>query len=280
LAERTIILKRLNDVAPWLSVLLLAGLALTLPTSTVADGSAEVRSAEVAYAVAEVPWLIGRWVGEDAPVPREAQKLLRPNSILSRVYRTPRGPQVHVLLVHCGDARDMRGHYPPICYPSSGYVSVQPGIGADVVLTAAGCEIPVQTYAFERMRDRTHVERIRVFNAFILPDGSVSRNIDDINRQSERAPIASLGVAQLQVITPSDFTLDEAVAAGNEILGGMPELLEALRVKEREDTEQRQEASRHQGITPAIGEAKLRTGLLDASMPHPLMPAVIFWSLR
>lgn len=230
--DRVAIFKRINFAAPWLSILLLVGLAFALPPSIPVDGSAEVRQAEVARAVDDVPWLIGRWVGEKAPVPREAQELLRPNKIFSRVYRTARGPQVHVLLVHCSDARDMLGHYPPNCYPSSGYLPVDPGLEENVSLDAAGRLIPVHTYAFERMRGRTEVERIRVFNAFILPDGTVSRNIDDINRQSERAPIASLGVAQLQIITPAEYSLDEAVAAGNEILGGMTGLLDALRVEQ------------------------------------------------
>jgi len=224
-------MKRMNLAAPWLSVVLLAGLAFALPTRTEVDGSADVRRAEVAYAVDQVPWLIGPWVGEGAEVPREAQKLLRPNKILSRVYQKPRGPKIHVLLVHCSDARDMRGHYPPVCYPSSGYVAMEQETGGEVTLNAAGRLLPVETYAFERMRDRTDVERIRVFNAFILPDGTVSRQIDDINAQSERAPIASLGVAQLQLITPASVSLDDAIAAGNEILSGMTDLLDALRVR-------------------------------------------------
>ena len=241
MAERVLILKRTTMLAPLLSLALLAGLAVALPTYTEPNGSADVRRAEIAYAMSQVPWLIGRWVGEGAEVPREAQKLLRPNSILSRVYRRPHGPQVHVLLVHCNDARDMQGHYPPICYPSSGYVPLDTSHEENVVLQAAGCEIPVHTYAFERMRDRTSVERIRVFNAFILPDGTVSRSIDDINRQSERATIASLGVAQLQIITPADSSLEEAVEAGNEILAGMTALLEALRVADAGESVQDRE---------------------------------------
>lgn len=224
-------LRKLNSFAPLLAIALLAGLAIALPPSTAINASTDERRVEVAQAVENVPWLIGPWVGEKADVPREAQKLLRPNSILSRVYRKPHGPQVHVVLVHCNDARDMRGHYPPVCYPSSGYVDAQRESDEQVTLMAAGRAIPVQTYAFERMRDRTETERIRVFNAFILPEGRVSRDIDDINRQSERAPIASLGVAQLQLITPASLPLAEAVASANEILGGMTGLLDALRVE-------------------------------------------------
>jgi len=220
-----------NGVAPWLAILLLVGLAVALPPHTpVDDSSMAERMQEVASAVEASPWLIGPWVGEKAEVPREAQKLLRPNSILSRVYKRQNGPQVHVVLVHCSDARDMRGHYPPVCYPSSGYVVAERESPDDVTLMPAGRPMPVQTYAFERMRDQTETERIRVFNAFILPDGMVSRDIDDINRQSERAPIASLGVAQMQIITPASVPLAEAVASANEILGGMTGLLDALRV--------------------------------------------------
>ena len=60
-------------------------------------------------------------------VPPEAQELLRPNAIFSRRFQRPGEIGVHVLVVHCSDARDMIGHYPPICYPSSGWVSTITG---------------------------------------------------------------------------------------------------------------------------------------------------------
>jgi len=230
--DRNAPLRKIIALAPVLSLVLVVGLSFALPTFAAPDGSVEARRAEIAVALEETPWLIGPWVGEIAQVPREAQKLLRSNSILSRVYSRRHGPQVHVLLVHCDDARDMLGHYPPVCYPSSGYVAIEGETASDLELEVSGRSLPVQTYAFERMRDRTETERIRVFNAFILPDGRVSREIDDINQQSERAPIARLGVAQLQLITPASVPLDEAVASANEILGGMTDLFEALRVGE------------------------------------------------
>src|SRR5262245_3661915 len=101
------ILNRLRVLAPWLTLAALATLSLALPNRSAFSPQAEQRKSEVALAMRQAPFFIGPWVGEDAlhQVPREAQALLHPNAILSRTYRSPAGPTVRVLIVHCGDAR-------------------------------------------------------------------------------------------------------------------------------------------------------------------------------
>jgi hypothetical protein len=163
-------------------------------------------------------------------VPKEAQRLLEPNAILSRIYQSPAGPSVQILLIHCGDARDMIGHYPPICYPSAGWVQIPVQHDTDIALRVNNVRLPVHQYSFQCFGERGRVETIRIFNAFILPDGRVTRQIDELNRQSERLAVSVQGVAQLQVITSASVPLDEAIDAAGEILSGMPQLFDALKV--------------------------------------------------
>src|SRR4051794_14478419 len=59
--------------------------------------------------VDDVPYVIGYWTGKDDEIPAAAQKLLRPNAILSRTYSdNDPSPSIHgrhreasVLIVQC-----------------------------------------------------------------------------------------------------------------------------------------------------------------------------------
>jgi hypothetical protein len=211
----------------------LATLSVALPNRNQPSPQTEIRRAEIAKAFADVPLFIdGNWVGRDEVVAQEAQKLLRPNAILSRRYDflgEPRG-SVQLLVVHCGDARDMIGHYPPICYPSAGFIEDLVSENRDTTIQVAGRTLPVRQYVFHRARDRVTLEQLRIFSAFVLPDGTVTREIDDINKQSERLAVTVQGVAQMQVVTPAAMPLDQALNAAQELLGGMTGLLQALNV--------------------------------------------------
>ncbi len=230
------ILTRVVPFAPWASLVVLLGLSSALPNRAQFDERAEVRKREIAAAIEAVPHLIGPWTGVEAPVPPEAQELLRPNAIFSRTYVRPGSPRMHVLLVHCGDARDMIGHYPPVCYPKSGwqYETHKGAVGYDE-LHVDGRTLPVSVYRFRRIRDQGAEESIQIFNAFVLPDGTVTPSIDDINRQSERLTVSVQGVAQLQVITADRVERGDALDAAGEILAGMADLLTTLGVGQGED---------------------------------------------
>ena len=221
---------RVLVASPWMTVALLIGLSIALPNRSELNAQSEVQKAEIAQAMEQAPFFIGRWVGEDASqmVPREAQTLLHPNAMMSRTYRSPAGPTVQVFMVHCSDARDMIGHYPPICYPSAGWLPTSQS--AQVELSVDDLKLPVREYLYQRHNDRATLERIRIFNCFILPGGRTALDIDDINRQSERLALSVQGVAQLQVMTAASVPLDEAAAAASEILTGMADMLDKLQV--------------------------------------------------
>src|SRR5262245_20175599 len=63
------------------------------------------------------------WTYQDLEMPEAAVALLKPNAKICRQYQTPIRP-FQFLFIQCRDARDMGGHYPPVCYPSSGWVAV------------------------------------------------------------------------------------------------------------------------------------------------------------
>jgi len=227
----TSLVHRGGAVAPWFTLAILPMLAWALPNRTIVDERAQQRQIELRHAIENVPLLIGPWIGEDQHIATEAQQLLRPNAILSRTYRTLDEASVHVMCVHCSDARDMIGHYPPVCYPSSGWVRHRARIDGPVdrTLTIDGIVMPVRLYEFERMRDGNRRETIRILNTFVLPDGTSSRDIDDINRQSERLAVSTRGVAQLQILTSASIPADETIRLAEEVLGGMDELFVTLR---------------------------------------------------
>ena len=90
-------------------------------------------------AIDEFPYVIGYWTGSDQEVPKAAVNLLRPNALVSRHYvNHPPGGRGYIwadlLISQCADSRDMTGHYPPICYPSSG----EPQINARPFSVKAG----------------------------------------------------------------------------------------------------------------------------------------------
>lgn len=217
--------------APWVTVATLMVLSLALPNRAAVGTGLEARKMQIAEAMAEVPLFIGRWVGtDDKNIPQAAQQLLKPTGLLNRRYTSPGVAWVHVLVVHCNDARDMMGHYPPICYPSAGWLQMPLPTNSDHTLTVQGQAFPVREYAFRGYLNGGREDSIRIFNAFILPDGTVTQSIDDMNDQAERLSVAVQGVAQVQVITPARVPFAEARSAAEEILSGMTVLFDALDV--------------------------------------------------
>lgn len=236
MTRKRAILNRLLIVAPWATVTVLVVMAMLLPNRTRFSPQAAARKAEVAAAVEAVPMLIGRWVGDQWEVPREAQELLKPNAILSRTYTSLGGSAVHVLMVHCSDSRDMVGHYPPICYPSAGWEMEPVSEQEELTLRAGSMELPVRQYRFRGIRERGREDNIRIFSTFILPDGSVTPDKDDMYSQSERLSVAVQGVAQFQVITSGLVPLEQAISDAEEILSGMQGLFDALQAADGDST--------------------------------------------
>jgi hypothetical protein len=162
----------------------------------------------VAEEIDRVPHQFGPWLGVDIPTTPAAVELLKPNRVIQRRYTNAQtGETFELLIVHCGDVRDMDGHYPPICYPAHGW-TLGGRVNAELGLTVT--DAPARSYRFSRTNDIETVEMI-VTNLFAVPAeegpafGADLTLIQSAGRVRTRA---RLGAAQVQVITPGG--LDEA----------------------------------------------------------------------
>lgn len=188
----------------------------------------------VTEAVASLSYTIGPWVGRDVPVPEAAVKLLRPNALVGRQYRNlDSGIVMDLVLVHCGDARDMLGHYPPICYPNAGWQKTAPDHAA-VELQLLGRSFAASHYTFSRPSSSGAQRRIRLFNFFVLADGTLSHDIHDVRARTNSLGATIGGVAQVQLLTDEACSLDDARAAAVDLLDGTAALFEALGVSRDE----------------------------------------------
>lgn len=236
LPKRSHFMQRIPVVAPLCTLVLLVLLGLGLPTHVSFDDQIEVRRKQVSNALDQVPFRIGggRWNGVNIDIPPDAQRMLRLNGALSRRYRGDNGLVVNVLLVHCGDSRDMLGHYPPICYPANGWIETSLGVNesAEITLNTPSGDVPVLTYQYSRRESDGTEHRVRIFDTFILPNGGVTPHIGEINSSSGRYALAVQGVAQLQILTPAGASEAQAIEAAEELLSGMSLLMEELGVRD------------------------------------------------
>jgi hypothetical protein len=158
---------------------------------------AEAYHTAVRSAVTNIASTWGSWLGVEVPVPQAAVKMLHPNIIISRRYQNIATEQkASILLVHVKDARDLIGHYPPICYPGQGW-KMQSATEADWPLSngkAQGTE-----YVFSR-DEIAAGSRIIVDNFFVLRGGIICRNMDDVELAAQDRSRKFFGAAQVQLI--------------------------------------------------------------------------------
>ncbi len=155
----------------------------------------------VATTIRAMPYSVGSWVGRDAEVVAAARELLKPNEILQRRYtRLEDGMWFDVIVVHCGDVRDMEGHYPPVCYRAAGW-DVAEGEAATALLD--GQSIPATEYEVTFRHSRA-VGPMRIVNFFAMPGrgAQFARDMGALNEVARSSAKAQMGVAQIQVLTP------------------------------------------------------------------------------
>jgi len=208
---------------PLLSVGLLAGI-VTEQRTHLKPKDVEPYHAAARAAVEKVPYLIdgGRWTGTDEEIPTAAQKLLRPNAILSRLYsdNSPATANLspielrnhqrvaHLLIVQCRDSRDMTGHYPPICYRNIGHELVR--TDRHPPLDVGGTPVPYTEYKFEKY---THgrAETIFVYDFFVVPGRGAVDDIKGVYDAAEDYERRFFGAAQFQVVMQEAVVPDARV---------------------------------------------------------------------
>lgn len=194
-------------LAPALSGALIAGMLVVGGTNARPPEHVDAYHARVRDAVLAVPYRIGSFVGVNTESSVAAVRLLRPNAMLQRQYTDPEtGHSVALLIVHCGDVRDMLGHYPPVCYPAHGWR--QERVTPDTI-TVNGQRMPARRYEFART-DMGLEQRMEILNFFVMPasGAQVLPDMEELNRASRAHARAGLGSAQVQMLglatLPSD----------------------------------------------------------------------------
>ena len=213
---------------PGLCLAMLGAVAVeTLSRPVAAD--AEPYHRAVAEAIDRIPYQIDAWVGIDEPPPPEAIALLRPNTIFSRRYENiDTGERVSVILVHCRDARDLAGHYPPICYPAHGWTQTE---AETMTRELAGDAIPAMRYAFTMDRTGGQSQMI-VENFLILPDGRIVREMSEVRRAAGDYTRRVYGAAQVQFVYHGEAPDDRRERAFQTLLAPMRDAIETIRAGE------------------------------------------------
>lgn len=212
--------------APVVSLALLAGIGAEWLQRPRAADAVDYHQ-RVRLAVATIPLQIGPWQAIDLPVPREAQGLLQPNALLHRsYYNTHTGQRVSLLLVQCRDARDMVGHYPPVCYPNQGWKQAR---STRVDIAAGDLRLPVMEYEFHMDQLGKRPLRLWVYNVMALPNSALVPTIDQVNRAAADYTQHFFGAAQLQFVFASDDqTSQQRLAVVSELATALEPTLKVI----------------------------------------------------
>ncbi len=189
---------------PLLSVGLLAGIVAE-QRSHLNPEDVDPYHARAKAGVDQVPYFVGTWTGQDQEITVAAQKLLRPNAILSRQfidtapsdYRSQQRAAT-LLIVQCRDSRDMVGHYPPICYRAHGMTLDQKYCGPRD-WNVNGTSIPGYEYQFtEVFQGQTW--RTTVYNFLVVPGRGIVRDMKGVEQAAEDYQQRYYGAAQFQLV--------------------------------------------------------------------------------
>lgn len=211
-----------------ISALLALALIVTMrfvSTAPADTAAAEAYHAQVKEAAAQIPQQVGPWRGVSVEVPEAAVTMLKPNVIVSRRYVNEQtGRSITLLLVQCGDARDMEGHYPPNCYPANGWKieTTEP-----FELSAAGRRIEGQTYTFGRQL-RGLPEQLTVMNVIMLPSGRFGRGMAEVRRLAGAYRDRFYGAGQLQFVFGGGWGEDERRETARLFLDRLDPVIDAI----------------------------------------------------
>jgi hypothetical protein len=214
-----------NSISVLVALALLAGMAVARATRPAPADVAPYHE-RVRVAVDSMPFRIGDWVGTDVKVPESAVQLLQPNVMLNRQYRNVEtGRVVTLLLVHCRDARDLAGHYPPVCYPAHGWTqdSSEPHDW-----TIGDLVIPGTEYRFSFKRP-TETRRVTVADFMVLPGGPILRDMKGVRRVADDYTQHFLGAAQIQLLMDATIPVEERDAIVCELVAGVRPAIDAIR---------------------------------------------------
>lgn len=202
--------KHITLIAPPLAALaLLLGMFAHRATYGGADDAAPYHD-RVKATVDALPYSFDGWQGTDSHVPQAALTLIRPNAIIARRYvNQTLGCEIDLLVVQCRDARDMAGHYPPVCYPAHGWRADSTD---RETWQADHRALEGMVYGFDRPF-AGGAASIAVVNFILLPDGRTAVDMQPIRRIAADYVQHVYGAAQVQLLfhQPIDGALRDRV---------------------------------------------------------------------
>jgi hypothetical protein len=198
------------------TVLVLAALAADRALFRPVPAVADAHHARVRAAVESLPRYAGPWLGADAEVPPAAIKLLQPNAIVSREFRNiESGERVTLVLVHVRDARDILGHYPPVCYPSQGWVQTA---SRACDWRRPGRVLHGSEYTF--VRDRLEGTATTVVDNFlVIPGGQTFRDMTGVEVAAQDRLRKLFGAGQVQFVHDGGVAPERRHQIVEELLG-------------------------------------------------------------
>ena len=230
-------------VRQFVSVLLPPLMSLALLGGIAAEQARHLKPADVEpyharckAAMESVPYIIGSWTGKDDPVPLAAEKLLKPNAILSRTYLDNSSEDAYqprmasLLIVQCRDSRDMIGHYPPICYRAQG-MTIDQKDSRPRNWKVGNMTIPGYEYQFTEVW-QGQTNHTTVYNFLIVPGRGIVRDMKGVEEAAEDYQQRYFGAAQFQVVfhglASADRSRDERDAIFAALIGPNEMLIETL----------------------------------------------------
>ena len=221
------VMTRLRLVAPMLCLLILLGMMISNKSVKIPQEAIDAYHERISDAAERIPYKIGDWIGHDVPVTEAAQKLLKPNVLFQREYKNLITNRIlSVMFVHCGNIRDMGGHYPPVCYPAHGWQAT--GSAAQSV-TFDNVQHSVREYSFIKSLDGKK-RGMRVTDFFLIPskESPIIYDLDQLRKLGERRAENQLGVGQIQILTTSDIPDDERKEAVDAVLHSLEPVIKAV----------------------------------------------------
>jgi hypothetical protein len=145
--------------------------------------------------------------------------------LCNRTYRNAdTGEAVNFNFIQCRDAREMTGHFPPLCFAAHGWAQEQV---QDREIPLAGCTIPIREYIFTRTTAAGSA-RLAVIHVVVLPGGELSRDLTAIWQAAADFTRRSFGAAQIELAFDAQTTPAHRDAVTLQFLAANQPLLAAL----------------------------------------------------
>lgn len=214
-------------LAPLFCLILLGGLQLEKLFLREARADATTYHRAVAEAAQDFPEQIGPWKQlRPIPMPQAAISLLKPNALRAYLYRhAETGAEARLMVAQCKAIGDIRGHYPPVCYPGNGWTAHESTLHP----VQYGNEV-IQAMAYRFTRDsQASFAEIIVYNVFVLPTGEILSGREGVGTAAGSRRFRDFGAAQAQVVVSGQMPPGERVQALEQLLNGSRALIEVIR---------------------------------------------------